>query len=124
MSAMMGAAPVPVPPPIPAVTKTMSAPASASPMASCTSSAASRPRSGLAPAPRPRDTLLPSCSFTWALLAESAWTSVLAAMNSTPSSRPATMVLMAFPPPPPTPITLILAPGSFESKSIMWLSRG
>ena len=104
---------------MPAVTNTMSAPASTSAMASFTSSEASRPRSGLAPAPSPRATLLPSCSFTWARLAASACTSVLAAMNSTPSSRPATMVLMALPPPPPTPMTLILAAVSLLSKSIM-----
>src|SRR5512137_1627143 len=118
-SAMMGAPPVPVPPPMPAVTNTMSAPARVSEMDSFTSSAASRPRSGLAPAPRPRDTVLPSCSLVWALFAASACTSVLAAMNSTPSRRPATMVLMALPPPPPTPMTLIFAAGSRLSKSIM-----
>ena len=124
MSAMTGAPPVPVPPPMPAVTKTMSAPASTSAMASFTSIAASRPRSGFAPAPSPRVTLLPSWILVGALLAASAWTSVLAAMNSTPSSRPAIMVLMALPPPPPTPMTLILAAVSLLSKSIMSVPRG
>ncbi len=116
-SATIGAPPVPVPPPMPAVTKTMSAPASASAMASRDSSAASRPRSGLAPAPRPFATILPSWIFTDDLLAASACTSVLQAMNSTPSMRAATMVLMALPPPPPTPITLMRAPGSSLSVS-------
>src|SRR5690349_17095620 len=116
-SATIGAPPVPVPPPMPAVTNTMSAPASASAISSRASSAASRPRSGFAPAPRPRDAARPSWIFTDALLAASACTSVFAAMNSTPSRRPATMVLIALPPPPPTPITLIRAQGSLPSLS-------
>src|SRR3954469_5080727 len=37
----------------------------------------------------------------------SAWASVLATMNSTPSSAALIMLLTAFPPAPPTPMTVI-----------------
>src|SRR5580704_7236133 len=108
--ATTGAAPLPVPPPSPAVTKTMSAPSSASRIFSVSSSAALRPTSGLAPAPSPFVNLAPSCSFTGACESLSACKSVLAAMNSTPSTLARIMRLTAFEPPPPTPITLIFAP--------------
>src|SRR5579859_2332522 len=48
--------------------------------------------------------------------ASSACTSVLATMNSTPSTWAAIIRLMALPPPPPTPITLILAPALSSSE--------
>ena len=108
--AMTGAAPVPVPPPRPAVTKTISAPSSDSMILSESSSAARRPTSGFAPAPSPLVSLTPSCSLIAALELCSACTSVLAAMNSTPSTWAAIMRLTALLPPPPTPITLMRAP--------------
>ncbi|MNQ98967.1 hypothetical protein D3C85_1146870 [compost metagenome] len=108
-SAMTGAAPVPVPPPMPVVMKTMSAPCSTSEMRSRSSIAAWRPTSGFAPAPRPLVTPGPSCSTVRAPMFFSAWASVLAQMNSTPSMLLFAMWLTALPPPPPTPITLITA---------------
>ena len=113
--AMTGAAPVPVPPPRPAVTKTMSAPSSASIILSESSSAARRPMSGFAPAPRPLVRRTPSCSLTLARESLSACTSVLAVMNSTPSTRAAIIRLTALPPPPPTPMTLMRAPRGTSS---------
>src|SRR5690348_7641085 len=108
--ATMGAPPVPVPPPRPAVTNTMSAPSSASTILSLSSSAAARPTSGLAPAPRPLVNFAPNWIFRGAFDSSRAWRSVLATMNSTPSTLAAIIRLTAFPPPPPTPSTLILAP--------------
>ncbi len=107
--ATTGAAPVPVPPPMPAVMNTMSAPSSTSAMRSRSSMAAWRPTSGLAPAPRPLVISLPSWSTVLAATRLSAWASVLAQMNSTPSMLLSTMWLTALPPPPPTPITLMTA---------------
>ncbi|MDR6140346.1 hypothetical protein QE438_003650 [Pseudoxanthomonas sp. SORGH_AS 997] len=115
--ATTGAAPVPVPPPMPAVMNTMSAPVSASMMRSRSSSAAWRPTSGLAPAPRPLVTLPPSCSCCLAPQFLIACESVLAVMNSTPSTLLATMCATALPPPPPTPMTLITALGAIVSTS-------
>src|SRR5690606_3702575 len=115
--ATTGAAPVPVPPPMPAVMNTMSAPCRASMMTSRSSSAAWRPTSGLAPAPRPLVTLSPSCSCSLAPQLRIACESVLAVMNSTPSTLLATMCATALPPPPPTPITLMLALGAIFSTS-------
>src|SRR5262249_26822262 len=77
---------------------------------SVSSSAALRPTSGLAPAPSPLVSFEPIWSFTGACESFSACRSVLAAMNSTPSTLARIMRLTAFDPPPPTPITLILAP--------------
>ena len=85
-SATTGAAPVPVPPPMPAVMNSMSAPSIASAMRSRSSIAASRPISGLAPAPRPLVRFEPSWSCVRAVARRSACASVLAAMNSTPST--------------------------------------
>ncbi len=114
--AIIGAAPVPVPPPSPVVTNTMSAPSSASMILSESSSAALRPTSGFAPAPRPFVSFTPSCSFTGARDMRSACKSVLATMNSMPSTPASIMRLTALPPPPPTPMTLILA--SFRGSSL------
>src|SRR5712692_2011846 len=113
--ATTGAAPLPVPPPRPAVMKIMSAPSSASMIFSVSSSAALRPISGLAPAPSPLVSLAPSCSLSGAAESSSACRSVLAAMNSTPSTLARIMRLTALVPPPPTPITLIRAPCSRSS---------
>src|SRR5690606_2864126 len=120
------AAPVPVPPPMPVVMKTMSAPCRASAMRSRSSSAAWRPTSGLVPAPRPLVTLRPSCRMVRACTFFSAWASVLAQMNSTPSILLRTIWLTALPPPPPTPMTLMTALGvtlSTISNIIPLLSR-
>ncbi len=112
---MIGAAPVPVPPPMPAVTNTMSAPSSISAIRLASSSAALRPTSGCAPAPRPRVSEPPSWIFSGARFSASACVSVLAAMNSTPSSPAWIMVFSALPPLPPTPTTLIFACSSASS---------
>src|SRR5271163_3844090 len=115
--ATTGAAPLPVPPPRPAVTNTMSAPSSASRIFSVSSSAALRPTSGFAPAPSPFVSFAPNCSFTGACDNFSACKSVLAAMNSTPSTFARIMRLTALEPPPPTPITFIFAPLLASSKN-------
>ena len=108
-AATTGAAPVPVPPPIPAVIKAISAPDKTSDMRSRSSTAACLPTSGLVPAPRPLVTVLPICKVVLASKFFSACASVLAAINSTPSTFLASMCCTALPPPPPTPITLITA---------------
>src|SRR5262245_12491517 len=64
---------------------------------------------GSAPAPSPLVSLPPIWIFTPALLLSSAWTSVLATMNSTPPSPTSTMRSTALLPPPPTPTTLMRA---------------
>src|SRR5271165_6397646 len=107
--ATTGAAPVPVPPPMPAVMKSMSAPPMDSTMRSRSSIAASRPISGRAPAPSPRVRLVPSCNCVRAVERLSACASVLAAMNSTPTTPLPIMCSIALPPQPPTPMTLITA---------------
>ena len=117
--AMTGAAPVPVPPPRPAVTNTRSAPSMAWMSLSVSSSAACRPTEGSAPAPRPLVSFSPSCTFTDAAFMRSAWTSVLATMNCTPSKPSRTMRFTALLPPPPTPITLIRAPACDASSIII-----
>src|ERR1051325_5237799 len=117
--AITGAAPVPVPPPRPVVTKIMSAPDNVWMMLSVSSSAAWRPMFGSAPAPSPFVSLWPICSFMAALALSSACRSVLATMNSTPPSPTSTMRLTALLPPPPTPITLILAPRRASGAKVM-----
>ena len=92
------------------VTKIMSAPDRAWMIVSVSSSAACRPMFGSAPAPSPLVSLWPICTFTPARLWSSACTSVLATMNSTPPRPTSTIRFTALLPPPPTPITLILAP--------------
>ena len=112
--ATTGAAPVPVPPPIPAVINTISAPLIASSISLFDSSAAFSPTDGLAPAPRP----LVSFSPIWSLISAfdpcKAWRSVLSAINSTPDRPLSLILLMALFPPPPTPITFILAKELFS----------
>ena len=103
--AITGAAPVPVPPPIPAATNSICAPSICSKISSRLSSADCSPTSGRMPAPRPSVTPLPICTRRSAFESARACASVLATTNSTPS-RPALIILLtAFPPAPPTPIT-------------------
>ena len=85
-SATIGVAPVPVPPPIPAVMNTISAPDRTSAISSLSSIAACLPISGFAPAPNPLVILLPNCKIVLVLRLFSAWASVLAQINSTPST--------------------------------------
>ena len=66
--------------------------------------------SGLAPAPRPLVKFFPIWILVGAWLVSSTWQSVLTATKSTPWMPASIMVLTAFPPPPPTPITLIFGP--------------
>src|SRR5262249_45766689 len=114
--ATTGAAPEPVPPPRPDVMKILSAPSSASIILSVSSSAALRPTSGLAPAPRPFVNFAPSCNFIGACESFNACRSVLAVMNSTPSTFARIIRLTALQPPPPTPITLIFEGDSSSLK--------
>mmetsp|Transcript_17291 Transcript_17291/g.54014 ORF Transcript_17291/g.54014 Transcript_17291/m.54014 type:complete len:467 (+) Transcript_17291:333-1733(+) len=105
--ATTGAAPLPVPPPMPAVTKTMSEPAMAAAISARDSSAAASPFSGSPPAPSPRVVSRPMFIVFAASDRLSAWASVLSAQNSTPVIAVSTIRFTAFPPPPPTPITLM-----------------
>ncbi|AAZ25227.1 hypothetical protein CPS_4460 [Colwellia psychrerythraea 34H] len=115
ISATTGAAPVPVPPPIPAAINIISAPCKACLIVSRSSSAAQRPISGFAPAPNPLVTSAPSCKVTSAEELRNACESVFAVTNSTPSIVCETMCSTALPPPPPTPITLIIASSLWSS---------
>ena len=104
--AMTGAAPVPVPPPIPAVMNVIRVPSlSIFLMSSILSSAATLARSGLLPAPRPS---LPSCKWTGTGESLRACASVLHNTNVTSWIPSRYMWLTAFPPPPPTPMTLMM----------------
>ena len=118
-SATTCAAPVPVPPPIPAVTKTMSAPRRDSSNWSLDSSAAFSPTSGLAPAPRPLVSFSPIWIRLGAFESNKAWASQFTEINSTPWTPAEIIRLTALLPPPPTPITFILAKFSklFSSNS-------
>ena len=103
------AAPVPVPPPIPAVMNTILVPSfSCALISSILSSAASRARSGRLPAPSPCVMLRPSCSFTGTGDSANAWLSVLQRTNVTSWIPSRYMWFTALPPPPPTPITLMI----------------
>ena len=107
--AMIGVAPVPVPPPRPAVRKTMSEPSRISRSFSVSSMAACLPCSGRPPEPSPLVSWWPIWILFGALFVVSAWRSVLTAMKSTPSIPASIIRLRALPPPPPTPMTRILA---------------
>mmetsp|Transcript_78666 Transcript_78666/g.190097 ORF Transcript_78666/g.190097 Transcript_78666/m.190097 type:complete len:299 (-) Transcript_78666:177-1073(-) len=112
-SATTGAAPEPVPPPMPAVTKTMSTPRTSASISAEASMAAARPTAGTPPAPRPRAVFLPSVMVVSAREEESACMSVLHATYSRKVERSTpgpscTMRLSVLPPPPPTPMTLIV----------------
>ena len=117
VAATMGAEPVPVPPPRPAVTNTMSAPSRIFLICSRSSSAAFLPISGSLPAPSPWVSRAPSWSLMGAGEARRACESVFATMNSTPLKRASIMRLMALDPPPPRPMTLILALSRVSSSS-------
>src|SRR5436309_5352820 len=81
------------------------------------SSAAWRPMSGLLPAPSPFVSLAPIWILSGARDPLRAWQSVLATMNSTPCRLVEIIRFTALLPPPPTPITLMLAPTAlFSSK--------
>ena len=126
--ATTGAAPLPVPPPMPAVTKAMCAPERWSRNSSMHSSAACAPIAGCAPAPKPCVTCTPIWTTRSALDACSAWLSVFATTNSTPSKPPEIMLLTALPPPPPTPNTVMRGFSSVISGRcrlmVIWLSFG
>ena len=104
--ATTGAAPVPVPPPMPAVMNTILVPSlSILSMSSTLSSAASRARAGMLPAPRPS---LPSCRRTGTGESQSALESVLQSTKLTSWMPSRYIWLTALPPPPPTPMTLMM----------------
>mmetsp|Transcript_3648 Transcript_3648/g.6909 ORF Transcript_3648/g.6909 Transcript_3648/m.6909 type:complete len:207 (+) Transcript_3648:727-1347(+) len=81
-------------------------------ISSLDSSAAILPASGLAPHPSPAVTLWPICSLLSVSVVERCCASVLTARNSTPERLLAIMLLTAFPPAPPTPMTTILGANS------------
>src|SRR5262245_22486177 len=117
IEATTGAEPVPVPPPSPAVTNTMSAPSITFWRRSRSSRAAFRPISGSEPAPSPAVSRAPSWSLTVAGDERRACRSVLATTKSTPVKSAPIMRLTALDPPPPSPITLILAASRSTSRS-------
>jgi hypothetical protein len=89
--------------------KTISDPSMASQIFSVSSAAARRPTSGFAPAPRPFVSASPIWILFRAPFLQSAWTSVFMVTNFTPCSPASIMRLTAFPPPPPTPTTVMRA---------------
>ena len=104
--AMVGAAPVPVPPPIPAVMKTIFVPSFNIPCTSfMLSSVASFAFAGRFPAPNPS---CPSCSLTGTGDSSNALRSVLQTTKATSCMPSRYMWFTALPPPPPTPITLMI----------------
>src|ERR1035437_11102613 len=107
--ATIGAAPVPVPPPMPHVTNTMPVSPTISFISSRLSSADLMPLVGSPPAPRPRVRRLPICRRSDGSDRARACASVFIVMNSTPRTSFLTMRVTALQPPPPTPMTLILA---------------
>ena len=118
--ATTGAAPVPVPPPIPAVINIISAPFIASDISFLDSSAAFSPTSGLAPAPSPLVSFSPIWSLTSAFDSCRVCKSVFNAKNSTPDKPLSLIRLIALFPPPPTPITLILAKEPLSMSMLMF----
>jgi len=104
--AMSGAAPVPVPPPIPAVMNTILVPSfSMFWISDRLSSVASLAFCGRFPAPKPS---CPNCILTGTGDSSSALQSVLHTTNATSWMPSLHMWFTAFPPPPPTPITLMM----------------
>ena len=116
--AITGAAPVPVPPPIPAVMKSMFVPSSLSIISCLVSSAEDLPISGWEPAPNPLVTWTPNCIFESLKDLDRACASVLAATNSTPDNPDWIILLIALPPAPPTPNTVIFGLSSFSSGTL------
>ena len=116
---MTGAAPVPVPPPIPAVMNTICVFTPKDSMISFIfSSAALRPTSGFEPAPLPAVSAFPICILFGIGLLSNACASVLQMKKSTPSIPSRYIWLTAFPPPPPTPITLMIEDLSFGNSTV------
>ena len=110
--AMTGEAPVPVPPPIPAVINTISVSSSSnSLMRSTLSSANCRATRGSPPAPRPG----PRRSVRGIFVPRMACLSVLHRTKVTSFIPVLNIFSTAFPPPPPTPITLMMAGNSERS---------
>ncbi len=111
--AITGAAPVPVPPPIPAVMNAILVPSfSMFFILSIVSIAAWRARSGLLPAPSPS---VPSCKCAGTGESLSACASVLQSTKDTSCMPSRYMWFTALPPPPPTPMTLIMLFSLFGS---------
>src|SRR5690606_4753409 len=110
-----GLAPVPVPPPIPAVIKSILVLVpNILLISSILSIAEFSPTSGSAPAPIPSVRLTPNCTLLGIGLNSNACASVLHTIKSTPLIPCLYMWLTALPPPPPTPITLIIEDCSFN----------
>ena len=109
ISATIGAAPVPVPPPIPAVINTISTPVRSFVISSRLSVAAFSPTSGFAPAPRPLVSFSPSCIFVPAFDFKRTCLSVFIVIKSTLVIPDSIILSTALFPPPPIPITMILA---------------
>ncbi len=109
ISATTGAAPVPVPPPSPHVTKIKSELESFFLMSCACSFAASAPIRGFDPAPRPFEISRPIRIFWSAFAYRRSCASVFIAIISPPLIPISRIRDVVFPPPPPTPMTLILA---------------
>ena len=117
--ATTGAAPVPVPPPAPAVMNTMSAPLSRPFSSSYDSIADWRPSVGIGPGAETAGGVAADVHARGrADDCSSDCTSVLTAMNSTPSTCASIMRLTAFTPAPPTPTTR--STGSWVSGDDGW----
>ena len=103
--AMMGEAPVPVPPPMPAVINTMRVLSSkVFLISSRLASASSRPFSGFPPAPSPG----PNCRRSGTGEDSNALRSVLQTRKLTSWIPSRYILATALPPPPPTPMTLMI----------------
>ena len=107
--ATTGPAPVPVPPPIPAVTKAIRVPSSnIRLMSSLLSKAAFSPTSGTFPEPSPCVVFCPISNLLGTSDFCNAWLSVLHNTKDTSRIPSRYILLTALPPPPPTPITLMI----------------
>ena len=84
--------------------------------------AAAAPISGLAPAPKPRVTFTPSWILCAAREPSRACASVLHTRNSQPSRPEPIMLFTAFPPAPPTPMTVIFGFKRLFAACILTLS--
>ncbi|MNL01597.1 hypothetical protein D3C87_1220720 [compost metagenome] len=113
--AIIGEAPVPVPPPIPAVIKSILVVLpNIALISSIFSIAEFLPTSGIEPAPIPSVKLAPNCTLLGIGLDSKAWASVLQIIKSTPVIPDRYIWFTALPPPPPTPITLMIEDLSFN----------
>ena len=120
--AITGAAPEPVPPPIPVVINNIFTSANSDKISSIDSSADFLPISESDPAPSPKVKFLPNCICLLVRLLDKAWPSVFATINSIFSTFALIIVLTAFPPAPPMPITDIFGSVSFIFSGIVILS--